>query len=211
MADAVDVELQSMSARDLKNLISQAGLSTADCVEKSDLVARAREARIKSAANGGGGMKGLVPGSTTELGGYNCRILGTKGKVDGVVIILHGYGATSADFAPVCPILEQGIKNKSLRFVLPQALLLRGIPAWWDIDVQEWISLNMSRDQSKIAEVIRKPHKGLDECREKMSHMLDQICKAEGIQHSQIVVCGYVQHFHVRHTRMFACDPLVRM
>eukprot|EP00041_Stephanoeca_diplocostata_P005864 m.69716 g.69716 ORF g.69716 m.69716 type:complete len:300 (-) comp16044_c0_seq3:252-1151(-) len=189
-------ELQKMSPKDLKHIIAKAGLSASDCVEKSDLVERALEACNKtatSAQNGSDGKRGLVSGSSVDIGDFNCKILGTKGKPDGVVVILHGYGATSADFAPVCPILEKSIQNKSLRFVLPQALRLRGIPAWWDIDVQEWISLNMSPDQSKIATLLRKPHQGLEKCRQQMSEMLDCICNAEGIRHNQIVICGFSQ------------------
>ncbi len=40
-----DDDLQSFSAKDLKELITKAGLSTGDCLEKEDLVRRAKEAR----------------------------------------------------------------------------------------------------------------------------------------------------------------------
>ena len=43
-----DDDIATLSVGELKALISGAGLSYADCVEKSDLRARAAEARIGS-------------------------------------------------------------------------------------------------------------------------------------------------------------------
>eukprot|EP00121_Abeoforma_whisleri_P017247 Awhi_evm1s15808 len=47
-----DKGIDSMSIKELKALISSAGLSSADCVEKADLRKRAHEARASGISTG---------------------------------------------------------------------------------------------------------------------------------------------------------------
>ena len=56
-----DDDIATLSVGELKALISGAGLSYADCVEKSDLRARAAEARARLAVPSRQERKKLVP------------------------------------------------------------------------------------------------------------------------------------------------------
>jgi hypothetical protein len=123
-----DDEIAAMSVKELRAHITSAGLSFADCIEKSDLRARAKEATSKAASSGASGPSapGSAPPSwagmerggggaarptaaaepgavtTVHLAGYECTVNAPAGEgpIDLLCVVLHGYGASNSDFAP---------------------------------------------------------------------------------------------------------------
>jgi len=96
MAD-FDTDINTLGVKALRELIARAGLSAHDCVEKADLKARALEAQAKLTA------KAAVPEAaddkpTRTIASYEC-IVSAPSSPDFLVLVLHGYGATSNDFA----------------------------------------------------------------------------------------------------------------
>ena len=91
----------SRATKELRQLIRKAGLSDADCIEKSDLQKRAVEAQERLAQaqanpSHGPGASTSGPGSK-KFSSYDCKVVHTKdpgAEIDGVLIILHGYGVS---------------------------------------------------------------------------------------------------------------------
>ena len=133
-----DADVDAMSLKELKAIIAKSGLSSADCLDKSDLRARAREAveRLASASTsnsaGSGGTSGSA-GSTISktMGGYPCIVKGPADLLSGsgtpadmVMVVLHGLGATNSDLAEVPAMLAQyepSIGSARLVQIFPQA------------------------------------------------------------------------------------------
>ena len=115
----------TMSSKELKALIVSAGLKFNDCVEKSDFVARAKEAQKVLDAGGGAAKPAAAKPAATaasKVGNFDCIVLGDDDP-DLVVVILHGYGATNADFRDIPRIMSSGLlpAGKKIRYFLPQA------------------------------------------------------------------------------------------
>ena len=130
-------DVSTLSIKQLKALIGAAGLSTAGCVEKSDLRAKATEAQQRLASIP---SKPQTPGAQT-LGGYECLVKGDTSNVDLAVILLHGLGASNSDLASLAPMLR--IPGKRVLFVFPQAPehpLMQ--TAWWQLDVMKFMTLS---------------------------------------------------------------------
>ena len=127
-----------MSVRELRATIVSAGLSHVDCTEKSELRERAVQAleRLEQKDQKQSSSSNSTPGyinTTATLGGYECSIRAKSGKIDAVVIIWHGLGATNSDFATIPEILEQacsGLSSKNLAFVFPQAPVIGSQTMW---------------------------------------------------------------------------------
>lgn len=72
--------------------------------------------------------------TTTEvIEGYTCTVVAPEtGAVQGVVIFLHGFGATSADFKGLAEMLGPQMTRR-LKWVLPQAhpSPTQGAPAYF--------------------------------------------------------------------------------
>lgn len=163
MASSVD----NLSVKQLRELITSAGLSYVDCVEKPELRARAVEASALLAAKDG------APASTPEgkassgaaaredgeaqsektmtLSGYDCVVKGPAHCLDGtvqpdlVIIILHGFGATNGDFSSLPSSSGRLVAAKKVVWVFPQAPLGDlGMSAWWKIDPMKWMSAAMA-------------------------------------------------------------------
>ena len=79
-------DVSTLSIKQLKALIGAAGLSTAGCVEKSDLRAKATEAQQRLASVP---STPQTPGSQT-LGGYECLVKGDTKNVKPVLQALEG-------------------------------------------------------------------------------------------------------------------------
>jgi len=135
-------DVERMSVKDLRQLISRAGLSSTDCLEKADLVARAKQAALRLADSPDQSAASASNGSKT-LGGYECRVVGDLTKpVDAVIIILHGFGATNSDFIPLAEPLSRALSPRNLFFVFPQAAMdarCMGATAWWELNIMKWI------------------------------------------------------------------------
>jgi phospholipase/carboxylesterase len=188
---SAEEEIDSMSVKELRSFITQAGLSFADCIEKSDLRARAREAaRAKGGAGasgnaGGGGAQPPAPVGTTAgavstrtLGGYQCVVNAPIGDdpIDLLCVVLHGYGASNSDFAPFPELFakmpQSELAGKRVGWVFPQAPPdAQGTPAWWQINPMEWM-MAMQGGAEALAGLIRKEFNGMPECRRKMQSLI---------------------------------------
>mmetsp|Transcript_10150 Transcript_10150/g.25718 ORF Transcript_10150/g.25718 Transcript_10150/m.25718 type:complete len:334 (+) Transcript_10150:50-1051(+) len=190
----------STPVRELRRVIAEAGLSAADCVEKSDLVARAREAEkvlaAKQCADSAGppaapqpaapasaaaAAKDALTPTSMRLGVYDCTVVGlTPGRrVDGVVMILHGFGASGNDFVPVAhqAAVAPQLQGKNMVFVFPQAPAdprCFGQAAWWEIDVMKWVGA-LQMGEAGIARLIRDKPPGLDKCRGLLTDLIKDL------------------------------------
>ncbi len=135
------------------------------------------------------------------LGGLTCRIIsrlpeGTPPKL--VVVLCHGFGAPGHDLVPIadelfdlCPALAD-----SVEVIFPAAPLsldelgMPGGRAWWHIDMNELIgaiehgNLRILRD--------RRPE-GIDEARDLLLGMLDEVQQKAGLPSRQFVLGGFSQ------------------
>ena len=135
------------------------------------------------------------------LGSLTCRIIsrlpeGTPPKL--VVVLCHGFGAPGHDLVPIadelfdlCPALAD-----SVEVIFPAAPLsldqfgMPGGRAWWHIDMNELIgaiehgNLRILRD--------RRPE-GIDEARDLLLGMLDEVRQQSGLPSSRFVLGGFSQ------------------
>ena len=130
---------------------------------------------------------GVASETHKTLAGLDCIINspGGDGAVDMVVIVLHGYGATADNFSPF-PALFSRMPNsplagKRIGWVFPQAKPdHQGVPAWWEIDVMEWMGAmqqgaSSAAGQAVLAKLIRKEFNGMPLCRETMRQLLKEV------------------------------------
>jgi hypothetical protein len=168
-------DVTGLSVKALRDLITSAGLSYADCLEKPELRARAVEARIALAsrdptppttsgdpasggpaqsskdATSGKATKGATIEKKLTLSGYPCVVKGPAECIEGkrqpalAIIILHGFGATSADFASIPAAATKLVQSKDVVWVFPQAPIGDiGATAWWSLDPMKWMSAAMT-------------------------------------------------------------------
>ena len=182
-------DVSTLSIKQLKALIGAAGLSTAGCVEKSDLRAKATEAQQRLASVP---SKPQTPGAQT-LGGYECLVKGDTNNVDLAVILLHGLGASNSDLASLAPMLR--IPGKRVLFVFPQAPehpLMQ--TAWWQLDVMKFMTLSQQGPGGAgVAAAIRDEPVGLKECRVQMQSLIDDVCRMGGVGLDRVVLGGFSQ------------------
>jgi|AntAceMinimDraft_1070359.scaffolds.fasta_scaffold146834_1 hypothetical protein len=95
-----DADFEALGVKALRELIASAGLTTQDCVEKSDLRQRAREAQAKLAARPAAAVSPAAgaKSSRTTIAGYECTVCAPSNP-NLLVVLLHGFGASSGDFA----------------------------------------------------------------------------------------------------------------
>jgi len=190
------MDVESMSVKELKALITKAGLKFADCPEKSDLKARATEAAERLS---GPGFQAAAPESEPQaskkdgktLAGYDCLVFEAESP-DLVVLMLHGFGATNNDFADLPEMLKALLPGKSVAYVMPQAPPGAMGASWWHLDVMKWMGA-MQGGSDALAKLIREAPPGLDECRSRMAALLDEICTLTGVTHDKIMIAGFSQ------------------
>ena len=187
MADAPDVD--TLGIRDLKELISSAGLSFEDCLDKADLRARAREAvEVQKNRPPPAGPAPPAGGATRQLGGYPCIVKGPADLLAGeegakpadlLIVMLHGLGASNTDLADVPTMLGSyapPLAAARIVCVFPQAPSSPMGPAWWAFDVMSFMQAQMTpagpAREAIIAKLIRTTPDGLHACREKMKTLL---------------------------------------
>jgi predicted esterase len=182
-----DEDLTTLSLKALKDLIARAGLSSADCIDKADLRARAAEAqeRLKASApkTRSGGSGGSFERVSRKFGPYDCIVLGHADVLRGsatadlCVIILHGLGATSSDFADLPSMLgvDAALAGRRMLYVFPQAPAVPMLGyAWWQIDVMSFLTLQSAAPDA-IAKLIREAPVGLDRCRASLAVLLQEV------------------------------------
>lgn len=135
------------------------------------------------------------------LGGLTCRIIsrlpeGVPPKL--VVVLCHGFGAPGHDLVPIGDELFSlyPVLADSAEILFPAAPLsldhlgLPGGRAWWHIDMNELIgaiehgNLRILRD--------RRPE-GIDEARDLLLRMLDEVRQKTHLPHSRFVLGGFSQ------------------
>ena len=175
-----DADVDFLSLKELKALIISADLSFADCIDKSDLRARAHEAKAALEARPEENPA-VLSTSTKKLGVYDCLVTAPSDVLDGscaadlLVVVLHGLGASSSDLAPFAeafPALAPKMAGKKIAWIFPQAPQTAIGAAWWSLDVMGFMAMVMAPDEKKIAQLIRKEPAGLSECRAQMAALL---------------------------------------
>ena len=154
MSAAADVD--SLSLKELKNLISSAGLSFADCIDKNDLRTRAKEAqtRLASAPPAPSPSTGSSKPDEVQrrMAGYDCIVKGPPDLLEGrpgaapadmLVLVLHGLGATNTDLVTVLPVFksaEPSLASARILEVYPQAPQVPMLgTAWWKFNVMSYM------------------------------------------------------------------------
>ena len=192
------MNVDAMSSKELKAVITKAGLKFHDCVEKSDFVARAREAAKVLEEDGAAEAPAEPPPAAGgKIGAFECLVLGPEDP-DMVVVILHGFGATNNDCRDIPRAMENLLpRGKKVRYYLPQARTgPQGATQWWTINVMEWamaMQQRMAGQDKAIGQLIRKEPPGLAECRVEMMHFLAEVCADSGVPHSKLMLAGFSQ------------------
>ena len=184
-----DEDVDGLGIKALRELIVSAGLSHADCVEKSDLRARAklataklRDAPASSAAGGGAAAAGAAAGAAgaaagggalveeeLTLGPYSCVArLPAPGAAppELVVVLLHGLGATKHDLVPLFDALaaRPPLAGRRLALVCPGAPARAGGAMWWDLNLGQWMGAWM-QGEAALAPLLRTKFAGVDDAR----------------------------------------------
>ena len=188
-----DADIDSLSLKELKAFIAEAGLSFADCLDKDDLRSRAREAqeKMKSAPPKPAAPSSGPAQTTKTLGGYECIVNGPGNVLNGgdaadfVVVMMHGLGASNTDLVAAGEMLAQyepGLATKKIVWIFPQAPMTMIGAAWWTLDVMSFMTLlgNPSGKEDQVAKLIREEPPGLAECRTRMASLVAEAKKLAG-------------------------------
>lgn len=188
MSDEPDVDAMGIKA--LKELITEAGLSTEDCLDKADLRARAREALARkaskpaasSAAAGSATMREEVIGTYPSIiKGPEDLLNGSGEPADLVIIALHGLGASNRDLVDVPSMLgayESSVAKARIIGIFPQAPMGAMGAAWWSFDAMQFMQVQMTppgpQREQLVAALIRRKFDGLDACRANMRAVVER-------------------------------------
>ncbi|KAJ8610963.1 hypothetical protein CTAYLR_010168 [Chrysophaeum taylorii] len=172
-------QLRSLSVRELRQIISEAGLSHADCLERRDLELRAVQAFAPKRET-----------SEVEIASYRCHVVGASDP-ELVVVVFHGYLAPAAELLPLAGALarrtyEMGCKTK---FVLPQS------PgnSWFNLNISSYI-LAVVQGEAEKARVVRSTPQGVPEMRAKVNAFLAAVRHMFRLQdNSRICLAGFSQ------------------
>lgn len=144
------------------------------------------------------------------LGGLQAHVTGgSDGQGGGsgpLVILLHGFGASGTDLAPLA---AEVAAPRAVRWLFPMApiVLEPGVPdvaaarAWWMIDMVE---LQVAAMTGQIAALADRRPAGIDDAREKLIAMLDAAEREFGVAQNQMLLGGFSQG------AMLATDTVLR-
>lgn len=212
-----DVDVESLGIKALKELITAAGLSTEDCIDKADLRARAKEALAAKAANAakqpaqGAASSSLSMKEDEVIGTYKCIVKGPANLLDGsgepadlIIIALHGLAASNKDLVDVPRILgkyESSLERVRMLEIYPQAPQGMMGAQWWNFDAMQFMQIQMTppgpQREQLIASLIRKKFDGLDQCRANIKAVVEHARKLAGgasgtpLPHSRVVLAGF--------------------
>ena len=152
-----EVDIDSLGIKALKEFITEAGLSTADCIDKNDLRARAREAAAAKASAPPVSSSSAESASsssrkTMKIGVYECIVQGPPELINGgggppadvLILGLHGLGASNTDLVDLPKILgqlEPSIGSARRVEVYPQAPMTSVGSAWWQLDLMGFMQV----------------------------------------------------------------------
>lgn len=192
-------DIGGLSLKELKVLISSAGLSFADCIDKGDLRARAREAQA-ALQQARAAAPPAAARSQRQIGGYQCIVSGANAcseatPADLAIIVLHGLGATNEDFADLPQLLvgsDPELRGKRVLYVMPQAPQTPIGAAWWLFDVMRFQRIAANMNDAEVAKYIREEHPGLAECRVQMLKLVGEVrALAGGVEARRVVLAGF--------------------
>lgn len=141
------------------------------------------------------------------LGTLRARIVGgtdREGGGDGpVVVLMHGFGAPGEDLVPLWRVIPAA---RDVRWVFPEAPLELGPMygagrAWWHIDIAK---LEAAISSGETREMAEEEPEGLQEAREQVIALLDEVERRFGVGGERIVLGGFSQG------AMLACDVMLR-
>lgn len=184
----MEQSVDDMSIKELKALVSKAGLSFADCAEKSELRDRAREAAARLAGTTTRPTSSTP--ATASIAGWETRFEymngGGERDVELGIVLMHGIGASADDLVPLASALAPGLGVKCL-FVFPAA----PDRSWWPLDPAQWMMQAVAGDAS-LARMIRTEFPGLADCRDKGAKLVADVRRRAG-PHAKIVLGGFSQ------------------
>lgn len=194
MASSSDIDVDTLSIKALRELITSAGLSYGDCLEKTDLKNRAREALTRNAEK----AKTAVPPSfrTKVFAGYECTLSKNCDgqEVDLAVVLLHGFGATSEEFKFLDEVGDKQCPGKRIAWIFPQAPIgSQGASEWWQLDAMKWFGAAQQGGPA-LAALIREVPPGLTECRDRLKLLISEVQKELGnLLLEKFVLAGFSQ------------------
>eukprot|EP00755_Sulcionema_specki_P029306 Sspe_Gene.91891::Locus_63539_Transcript_1_1_Confidence_1.000_Length_1306::g.91891::m.91891/K06999/K06999; phospholipase/carboxylesterase len=187
----------TMTAKQLKEVITQAGLSYNDCLEMSDLRERAVEALKRGPATPAPppSTSSSSPSSeTATISGWECTILRPSPSPKLAVIFFHGFGATSSDFVPLAEMVKQLPWGKDIAWVFPQAPVCQklGAAAWWEINLMQWLVASRMGEKD-MGQLIREKPNGMEQARVQGTKLVAEVAKRFGVSQDRIVLGGFSQ------------------
>jgi len=196
-------DVDTMSLKEMKELIAKAGLTLDGCIEKPDIRQRAREAQAALAAKAAAPPPAARGGSAKQtLGGYSCIVKAPDDVLSGAVaadlavVVLHGFGASNSDFADVPSLIDPHLDGKRVLYVFPQAPMSAIGAAWWQIDLMGFLTI-ATAGEAAIAKMIREEPKGLKQARASLAELIQQVCEMAGggsrLPASRLVLGGFSQ------------------
>jgi len=196
-------EVSQMGVKGLRLFITSAGLSATDCIEKSELVAQAKEATKRVVLNAKN-WNARAPKEPFErkFSGLNCvcvegqgkRRKEAAGKYDLVFICLHGLGACPTNFLPLKQMMES--LPYDILWVLPYApaplVPIPGInpPVWFKVDFIK-IAMETRKGEEGMARLLRDKPGGLDQCREQLQGLVSEVCAYAKVGPEKVIFGGF--------------------
>jgi len=183
---ALHLDVKSLSIRELRRSISDAGLGHSDCLERSELEARFEEARSREYT---GPCPSPDGARAVEIAGLRCCVLGSPNP-ELVVVIYHGYYAPASELVPLAQVLEARLHEggHAVQFVLPQC----GESAWFNLDFSSYVMAVLQGEAEK-ARVVRATPGGVEEMRASQSSFVAALRERTGLPTSALCLCGFSQ------------------
>lgn len=135
----------------------------------------------------------------TELARLRLQVLQTaEGPPSGAVILCHGFGAPGDDLVGLhAALVAEAPALASVRFVFPSgpvAIDEEWSPAraWWMFDVE--LLTGLQRGDASIRDALRRAAPdGLAEARQRLSKLVDEVCRTSGLAPGKVVLGGFSQ------------------
>tara|TARA_B100000029_G_scaffold437455_1_gene452674 strand:- start:155 stop:922 length:768 start_codon:yes stop_codon:yes gene_type:complete len=147
------------------------------------------------------------------IGCLDCVVVDTTDPgttPDLAIVLCHGFGAPGTDLVGIGPELCQAAPRLAgrTRFVFPAAPLslaghgMPGARAWWHLDIE---ALNAAIATGTFRDQRETTPDGLEDAREMLTEVVEQVRVESGLDHSQVVLGGFSQG------SMIATDVALRL
>lgn len=189
-----------MTAKELKQILSNKGVDTSDCIEKEDLVRKYR-ATYHLSATGEPETKPSRSGSATKrikktrqtLGGLDCILVDTSETQPKLAVILsHWLNGSNEELEAIASASLSSMDLPEMLLVFPNGPLSMGgkSRAWWPVNFEHLLMQHLSGDHKSM---FAQAPPGLPESRAKMISLVDEVKKKTGLPTSKIVLVGFSQ------------------